>query len=149
MKFYSATGELVGTSTVSYRWSWQRTAWVAARPISPGEAFNPIDFRETAVDGIKLGGSFVSKLPEPGEIVIGRIIPAGTILTQSALAPKKIVLRGQSVTVTYNQSKVKISMKAISQQDGARGEVIPVKNMNSQRTVYAKVVGAQELEIVQ
>ena len=147
VKYYSATGELVGTSTVSYRWSWQRTAWIAARPLSLGEAFNAIDFRETAVDGIKLAGNFVSKLPDSNEIVIGRIVPAGAILTQNVLVAKKIVQRGQSVMVTYNQNNVRISMKGTCLQDGARGEVIPVKNMNSQRTIYAKVVGDQELEI--
>ncbi|SDU24677.1 flagella basal body P-ring formation protein FlgA [Verrucomicrobium sp. GAS474] len=149
VRYYSGTGELVGTSTVSFRWSWQRTAWIALRPISPGEEYNPIDFRETAVDGIKLGTNFVDKLPDPGELVAARLIPVGTVLVPNALAPKKIVQKGKNVTVTYNQNHVKISMRGLCLQDGARGEVIPVRNMNSQKTIYAKVVGEQELEIVQ
>ena len=149
VKYYSASGELVGTSTVSFRWSWQRTAWVALRPITPGEAYNPIDFTETAVDGIKLGGNFIAKLPDPGELVAAHLIASGAVLKPSDLAPKKIVQKGQSIQVTYRQNNIRISMKGLSLQDGARGETIAVKNTTSQKTIYAKVVGTQEVEIVQ
>ncbi|HEY8966919.1 MAG TPA: flagellar basal body P-ring formation chaperone FlgA [Candidatus Methylacidiphilales bacterium] len=147
VRYFSAKGELVGTSTVSYRWSLQRTAYVALRPLSPGEAYNPIDFRETAVDGIKLVGNALTKLPDAGDLSIARLTTTGTILTAPMLTGRKVVHKGESVQVTYNQNHVRISMKAVSLQDGAKGDTVAVKNPNSQRTIYAKVVGDQELEI--
>jgi flagella basal body P-ring formation protein FlgA len=146
---YYVDGEKVASSTVRFRWSWQRPAWQAVRTIQAGEDFHPDDFRLTTVDAIKTGGSFFSDLPAIEGQVISHMLTAGAVLAPADLGPKKIVQRGEQVTVNYVQTSFKITMKAVALQDGVKGQVISVENTQSKKSLFAKVVDDATLEVVQ
>ncbi len=146
---YFVNGELIGSSEVRFRWSWNRQVWQASRNLAMGEDYNQADFRLTTVDAIKADGNYLAELPPADEQSISRPVPAGALLVAADLAPKKIIQRGDPVTVNYTKPNFTISMKAIALQDGARGQVISVKNTISDKSVYAKIVDASTLEVVQ
>ncbi len=146
---YYVDGEKVATSSVRFRWSWQRQAWQASRTIQAGEDFHAEDFRLTSIDAIKAGGNFFADLPAVEGQVVSHMMPSGALLAPADLAPKRIIQKGEQVTVNYVKSSFKISMKALALQDGVKGQVISVQNTLSKKSLLAKVVDDATLEIVQ
>lgn len=140
--------EMVGSSEVRFRWSWQRQAYQAVRSIQAGEPYSPLDFRLTTIDAIRASGNYMTQLPTGEDQVIGRQITAGQLLLPSFLAPKKLVQRGDQVVVNYVQSTFKVSMKGVAMQDGTKGQTISVQNSDSKKSLFAKVVDADTLEAV-
>jgi len=146
---YYVDGERVAVAPIRFRWSWTRQVWQATRNLNMGEEYNPADFRLTGIDAIKADGAYLSELPEAGDVMIGRRINAGAVVVDADLVPKKIVQRGETVTVNYVQSNFRVSMKGVALQDGSKGQIISVQNTTSQRDLFAKVIDATTLEIVQ
>jgi len=60
----------------------------------------------------------------------------------------KLVKRGDHVMMTSTSSGIAIRMSGIAQSDGSRGQVIRVKNQNSDRTVNATVIDAGVVDVV-
>jgi len=57
------------------------------------------------------------------------------------------VKRGKIVCINLERGPLKISTIGISEEDGARGAIIRVRNVSSNRMVYARVVGANTVQV--
>jgi flagella basal body P-ring formation protein FlgA len=65
------------------------------------------------------------------------------------LIEPKIIKRGERVMITAAKSGIGIRMNGIAQSDGNRGQVIRVKNQNSERVINAIVTGIGEVTVTQ
>ena len=73
-----------------------------------------------------------------------RALSMGQILTFQDLC---LVCKGDVVTIAVNDNGIAVSVSGIATEDGSLGDVIPVQNRQSKRTIRAEVVGVNRVEI--
>lgn len=76
-----------------------------------------------------------------------RSIAANTILRSNQIESPPIIERGDVVQVVAESKRMRISLQALAGEDGAKGDVIRVKNLRSKKTIYAKVVDGQTVRV--
>jgi flagella basal body P-ring formation protein FlgA len=74
-------------------------------------------------------------------------IPVGGEITTYVLKEPKLVKRGGVVRLQLERGAIFISTLAICEEDGVRGALVRIKNMSSNRIVYAKVKGENHVVI--
>ncbi|MEM7542713.1 MAG: flagellar basal body P-ring formation chaperone FlgA [Pseudomonadota bacterium] len=80
--------------------------------------------------------------------VLTRAIPAGLALNQNALRHRRVIRRGQNVTITIQSGAITVRAQGVALTDGQRGQHIRVRNLNSKKTLNAKVMGAGQVAVV-
>jgi flagella basal body P-ring formation protein FlgA len=75
-------------------------------------------------------------------------VRAGSVLTDRAVAPPQLVRRGEVVTVIFESGALRITNRAESLQNGAAGDEVTVRNLQSQRTIQALVTGPRTVRVI-
>ena len=70
---------------------------------------------------------------------VTRPIPVDQVIYQSDVAHVPTVRKGSKVTLLYEGRSVRLTVQAEAMADGAAGENIPVRNMQSKREVYGMI----------
>lgn len=68
-------------------------------------------------------------------------IAAGTEITTSMIREPVLVKKGAVVRLELERGPIHISTLAISEEDGVHGSLVRIKNISSNRIIYAKVKG--------
>jgi flagella basal body P-ring formation protein FlgA len=68
-------------------------------------------------------------------------------ITRTMLRDVPLVKRGRLVKMFLNNGFINIATVGQIQEDGAMGSLVRVKNMTSQRIVYARVVGDSLVQV--
>ena len=114
---------------------------VADRPLLKGQKIDDsaVTYRKHDVSRLKNG--YYSKDSELGMLEARRNLARGTVLTPANLSPLMLVRAGQQVTLMldYNGLQVKSSGKAL--QSARLGELVRVRNSQSQKIVQGVVAG--------
>ena len=120
---------------------------VATRPIARGVV---IDASDLKLERRKLSAAHQDYLTEPdrvtGQIAL-RIIPAGQALQSHLLERPQLVRRGQRVVLFSGNRAISVRMSGKALEDGAEGDWISVRNLNSNRIVEG-VVSARGMVVV-
>lgn len=82
---------------------------------------------------------YYESLAEVQNKVLSRSIPEGTVLTAHMIKMPILIRRGDAVKIVYEVPGLKIESTGISQSDGAKDEMIKVKNARSNILVDAQV----------
>ncbi|NLH82397.1 MAG: flagellar basal body P-ring formation protein FlgA [Phyllobacteriaceae bacterium] len=87
---------------------------------------------------------------DPADVVgrqARRSLRAGQPISASDFARPQVVARGDVVTVVYRTRALQVSGRGQAQQPGAVGDLVPVLNPQSKRTLHAVVVGPGLVEV--
>lgn len=76
-----------------------------------------------------------------------RNIKAGQILTPSLVRAQKLVLRGEHITIVAQSGGLNLRVKGKALMDGQIGQTIKVKNLNSKKLIYARVISAGMVKV--
>ncbi len=76
-----------------------------------------------------------------------RIAHAGKFILNGTLHRPQIVARGEPIVIAFTQGALTLTAKGRALQDGAKGDLIRVKNMDSSRTVDAIVTAANQVAV--
>jgi len=112
----------------------------AARTLPRGTrlAADDLRFRERNLSDL-ISGYFTEKEAITGQIVT-RTIRAGAPLSPNLLEAPSVVRRGERVAILAREGGLEVRMSGRALEDGAKGELIRVKNRSSGREVEAVVV---------
>lgn len=77
-----------------------------------------------------------------------RTLRAGEVLTEEMLEPIPLVSKGSRVLLRATYGGVQVATAAVAESDGALGDVIPVVNIASGKTVHAYVIGQGTVEAI-
>ncbi len=99
---------------------------------------NHIESRKLDISRLA-NGYFTDKSEVRGKI-LKRSLRRGDILTNGMLDVRKLVKRGDIVTIMASSHTLAIRVKGTALMDGRKGEVIRVKNQSSKREIQAVVV---------
>lgn len=81
------------------------------------------------------------------DMVVARDMPAGRLLTWRDVVRRSLVKRGGVVEVVATEGGFAISMKGLAMQDGAKGDVVRVRNLESRREFTALVTAENRAEV--
>ena len=162
LQAYKAPGtRLLGHSTVGVRcarpqaWSLyvpvhiekQVPVLTLSRPLARGQ----IVTADMLVVHKRSSASVPASYLRSGETLLGqqavRDLMPGAVLTHGMFRAKKLVRRGDRVTLSMKSGLVAVRVSGIAMSDGARGERVKVKNLSSKRTVDG-TVGGENLVLV-
>jgi flagella basal body P-ring formation protein FlgA len=118
------------------------------RAIARGESIKADDLR--AARG-ELRDVPLHRLPDVTALVEARVVrdlPADTVLTSQMTKAAPPVRSGQRVVLRARVGGAEASAVGIATQSGGVGDVVRVVNPDSRRTVFGRVVGPGEIEVV-
>lgn len=117
-----------------------REVAVAALPIARNDILDKTALRIESRNVLTLPRGYFADL----DAVIGqqatRAIRPGTVLAPGAIAPARLVRRGERVTVTAGTGAIAVRSEGIALADGAQGQHVSVRNPRSGRVVETEVV---------
>ncbi len=76
-----------------------------------------------------------------------RNIRAGQPLKKSLLEIPEDISRGDKVTILAESKTLKITIPGIARENGKKGEIIKVKNIDSKKIIYARVIDSTTVKV--
>lgn len=122
-------------------------ALVTTRSLARGTALAPADVQSVETKLTSLGHGYLQSPEEIQGMATLRTLPAGTVLTPSMLKAPRIVRRGDRVTLVSGQGPIQVEMIGEAVNDGARGDRVRVRALNSQRVVEGWVVSPSVVKV--
>jgi flagella basal body P-ring formation protein FlgA len=112
---------------------------IASKPISRKQHLSRSDIMFEDRDISKLNRGYYSTIDN----ILGRVtrnqIRTGIVINPGQIRPPYLVLRGQTVKIVVRTPSYQVTMNGQALSDGAKGEVIKVKNSKSQKIVEGVV----------
>jgi flagella basal body P-ring formation protein FlgA len=143
---YKQGERILREDTLALRVSLWREGMIAATPLKRGDAVSLQVVTTRRFDALRDREVLpVSMAVE--EYVFSREVPAGRPLTWRDVSRRALVHRGQMVEVQASDGLLVITMKALAMQDGARGDAVRVRNLESKRDFLAKVTDENRAEV--
>ena len=142
-----AGGKLHRTDTVRTRIEVLRDIVVAARMIRSGLVLTEQDVRLTKKWVRRISSDSVFSLDQALGKRITTSARPGMELSAFMLKEVPLVQRGKIVRVVYNSGMMRITTVGMPEEDGTAGSVIRIRNITSNKIIYARVMGAALVEI--
>lgn len=120
---------------------------VPARPIRRGEIVGRGDL---LVEKVRRRAALADALTAPGEAIgmaARRGLQVGAPLAQADLVEPELVARGDMVTLVFRGPGLNLSVRARARQAGARGDLVTVVNLQSNRMLQGIVTGPGRVEL--
>lgn len=137
----------IGPYFVPVRCQQMREVLVAKESIQRGHLVDGKRFDWKLMDSLALNDPVTRDLLDPTDpMQLVRALKKGSPLTQRDVKRQPMVTRRAVVTALKVQGSLKISIKALSEEEGYKGDVIKVRNMRSNKQFYAKVIDRNIVE---
>ena len=117
-----------------------REVLVTTRPLVRGEIVTAADLRPERRNLENLRTGYLTDPKQAIGRLVKRSLNAGTALSVSAIAPPRVIKRGEKVTLLIDIPGIQVRATAKALGDGAMGETISVRNTSSRQVVQATVV---------
>lgn len=114
----------------------------SSHPLNRGAVVTREDIKLVEHDTSMLSPGYIT---EPDKIVgklMKQSVAADMVLKQSMVSAPKLIKRGEQVTILAEGKGLQVRMAGKALMDGAKGEVITVKNNSSKRDIEVEVIGA-------
>lgn len=145
--FFAVDGQEVGRCRVTAQIDLYVPALVASKGLARGRALSPDDLSLSMIPYAQSKGT----LPT-ADLAVGNTLKnnlaAGEPVRDRNLTKSLVVRRGDMVTIIARQGGLRVTAAGQAKQDGALGETISVVNVNSKKTISARVIGPNQVEIV-
>jgi flagella basal body P-ring formation protein FlgA len=123
-----------------------RDTWFARQPVAARTVFSPDLLEARRIDALQEHDGLPASAGS-AEYIIARDVPADRMLTWHDLARRPLIHKGDVVDVTASEGLLSISMKALALQNGTRGDLVTVRNLESHKDVTALVVDEGHVEV--
>lgn len=114
-----------------------QTAFIATDRIRAGEQISD-KAKESEVEVTNLKGRAVSSVEN---MIATRAMAPGRIITHDLVQDKPLLRKGESVRIIYNDGVLKIETAGIVEENVTNSQVVPVRNVTSQKVIMAKYIG--------
>ncbi|MCS6953074.1 MAG: flagellar basal body P-ring formation chaperone FlgA [Bryobacterales bacterium] len=114
---------------------------VAAESLKAGEVIRPEQVRLEEREGFPEAGGWFTSVEEVAGRRLLRSVPAGAPLGRGMLGEATEVARGELVRVEAAAGAARVVLEARAESDGARGQVVRVRNPATGKVFRARVEG--------
>jgi len=132
--------------SVMVRASLWRDSWYARQPLAGRSLFNPSQLDVRRIDAFRERDALPASAGD-ATFLFARDVPAGRLLTWHDLVRRPLVRKGDLVEVIASEGFLSVTMKAIALENGARGDLISLRNVESLKEISARVVDDNRAEI--
>lgn len=146
--FFYTDNAVVYTATLNAQVSWYQEMFVSTRAIPRGEPLTPDLFTVLRREVTSTADPAITSLDEIDGQEAARTIPQGKALTFSMVKPEEVIKRGDQVTIFYQSGNLQITASGEAREAGARGEVIKIKNLATNRIISAEVQDEQTVKVI-
>jgi flagella basal body P-ring formation protein FlgA len=140
-------GEVWSTVSVQYRLRRYAQVLVVTEAVRKGAPLGEHNVDVRRVESHIQTSPYLSAQAQVAGKVANRELRAGERLTLAAIGNPAVVYRGDVVSLVAVRGRVKVSSRAVAQQDGAAGNRITVTDLTTGRPVQAVVEGAGVVSI--
>jgi len=137
----------VGGHVYWYAVSGFQIAINAARPIQAGESLDARAGRPSEVDVMAAACEPLTDVSHLEGARARRAIRPDQVICDESVEPRPPVARGDSVTVHYVGARISLTTRGVAETDGALGEPVKVKKIDTSDVYRAVVSGVQEVTI--
>lgn len=152
---------VVGTSTLGVRCAapapWTvyvqatvamvRPVLISRRPLLRGTVLGSSDVDRVEKDVTRLTSGYLVEIEEINGMVLRRSVNAGAVLHPGLVQHPVSIRRGERVTILGQSGGIDVRMEGQALMDGAKGEVIRVRNLSSGRDVEGVVVAPGVIQV--
>lgn len=141
-----ADGKPAGDFTLVLRAAVWRDAWVTRQPVGAGTMLEPSSLEVRRVDVLRDREAVPVEQGDSG-YVFARQVGAGRVITWRDLVRRPLVRKGELVEVEAGEGMLLITMKAVAMENGARGDTITLRNLESRKNFSALVVHENRVQV--
>jgi len=135
-----------GESTLVLRAALWRDAWVARQPLNNGATFDPALLETRRVDLFHDRDALPAAVGDRTFVFI-RSVQAGRFLTWRDVGRRPLVRKGDMVEVSASEGTLIITLKGLAMQNGAQGEAVTIRNLESRKDFTAFVVDENHVQV--
>jgi flagella basal body P-ring formation protein FlgA len=139
-------GVALGDSTLVLRAMHLRDAWVARQPLSNGSTFDPSLLETRRVDLFRDRDALPAVVGDRS-FYMTRSVQPGRFLTWRDVARRPLVRKGDLVEVSASEGTLSITLKGLAMQNGAQGEAVTIRNLESRKDFTAFVVDENRVQV--
>lgn len=141
-----ADGVSTGDSTLILRAAHLRDAWVARQPVSSGSTFDPALLETRRVDLFRDRDALPAVVGDR-TFAFTRSVQPGRVLTWRDVGRRPLVRKGDLVEVSASEGSLSITLKGMAMQNGAQGEAVTIRNLESRKDFTAFVVDENRVQV--
>jgi flagella basal body P-ring formation protein FlgA len=123
-----------------------RDVWYTVDPVAAGVTFSPTLVVARRTDVLRQRDTLAAKDGDDS-FIFSRELPADHLITWHDVGRRPLVHRGQVVDVRASEGQLLITMKALAMENGAKGDLVTVRNLETRKDIPAVVVGEQRVEV--
>ncbi|HUI06943.1 MAG TPA: flagellar basal body P-ring formation chaperone FlgA [Verrucomicrobiae bacterium] len=116
-----------------------RDVWVARTPLRHGEPLANADCVRERRDVLTLREPYIAGDADETTLELAEDVPAGMPLLARSVRPRTVVHRGQVVEAILRDGSMAVALKAEVLENGAIGQQVRVRNVQSKREFRGKV----------
>ena len=124
-----------------------RSVWTPSRSIASGDRIRESDLAETTVSAARAPRGAVFDKSELVGKEARRTLLEGRPVTQDAIGEPIVIRRNDAVALVFENASVSLRAKGRALEDGARGEVIRVMNVDGVQTLDGRVVASGVVQV--
>lgn len=141
-----ADGAPAGDVTLTLRAALWRDAWVARQPLVNGATFDAAALETRRVDTLRDRDALPASVGDQ-TFVIARAVNTGRIVTWRDIARRPLVRKGDLVEVSAADGLLNVTIKALALQNGAAGEAVTLRNIESRKDFTAFVTDENRAQV--
>lgn len=119
----------------------------SVRTLVRGEILQARDLEIKQLPLNQLPANYLTSIDQLAGMEMTRSVNSGSVFTLNSVKIRKLVQRGQEVMILVTGSNVRVRMTGTALKNGASGELIPVRNLSSGRTIEAMVLNARTVVV--
>jgi flagella basal body P-ring formation protein FlgA len=139
-------GHSYGTFSLMLKAQLFRDVWVARAPIERGTTFDPNQLDTRRVDVLQQRETVPSDGAET-DFTYTTSVPAGRFLAWRDLTRRSLIRKGQIVEVAAIDGTMTITTKALAMENGAAGDTVKLRNLESKKDFSALVVAEARAQV--
>lgn len=121
---------------------------VAARRIEAQEKLSDAHLRYQRWDIGRLPSGYLTDIQAVNGRISRRSLAAGSVIVDKNLAQPIVVERGQTVIISVQAGAITVTARGRALEAGGVGEIIRVQNLNSHKTITAKVLSDTSVQVL-
>ncbi len=135
------------------QWQWLvhcevwRQVYVPKIRLKRGVSIDPSEFDSVSVDVLRHHYKLVPVDIDLGDYELTQSISPAKPLSWSDLKVRPVVRKGEVVEVFAEEGMLRITMRALAMENGAQGEFIAVRNLQSRKDIQAQVIGENKVKV--
>jgi flagella basal body P-ring formation protein FlgA len=123
-----------------------REVWATRAPTERDAGFDASELETRRVDALRERDA-ISTAELCRDYRFSRPVPANRILTWRDVSRRPLVRKGQVIEVAAVDGPLSITMKALAMENGAAGETVKVRNLDSKKEFNALVVADSRAQV--